>query len=317
MDGPQIEFSVGCFTILGGDGLKKRQKKDLIKLIGIAVFIAVGILSAFYANEESLSPAPSDNISENHFVDFIDCGQGDSTLLVSDGVATLVDATTGEEAEKVLDHLKKRGIQKIDHFVLTHPHEDHIGGAEEVLKKFQVENIYMKRPTVGTEPTTSVYLNLLKEIKRQGKKVHAVQPDDQFQCGKFEMCFLGPVEEYKDLNDQSLVLQARYGEVSFLITGDQETPAENDLVARRGLALKSTVLKVGHHGSSTSSGKTFLKAVAPQYAVISCGKGNTYGHPHRSLISRLEDQNIVYYRTDTQGTITFYTDGVHLKEETS
>lgn len=291
--------------------MKKRLKKDVIKSIGIAVFLAVGIVSALYAKQGRILPLSS----EDHYVDFIDCGQGDSTLLVSDGVVTLVDATTDDEAERVLDHLKARGICTIDHFVLTHPHEDHIGGAEEVLEQFQVKNIYMKRPTAGTEPTTSVYLNLLKEIKNQGMKVHAVKPDDRFQCGSFEIQILGPVAEYEDLNDQSIVLRAQYGETSFLITGDQETTAEKDLVARYGPSLKSTVLKAGHHGSSTSSGKAFLKAVSPEYAVISCGEDNSYGHPHRSLLDRLEEREIPYYRTDTQGTITFYTDGVRLKED--
>ncbi len=294
---------------------RKRIKKDYIKSIGIIIFIAVGIVSALYAKEGRLFPKPDEDFTSDCYVDFIDCGQGDSTLMVSDGAVALVDATTGDEAKSVIDHLKRRGIEKIDHFFLTHPHEDHIGGAQEVLETFEVENIYMRRPTAGTEPTTSVYLNLLKTIKKQGKTVHAVEPDEMIQCGDLKIEILGPVEDYKDLNDQSIVLRAEYEKISFLITGDQEIPAEKDLLTYHGAALKSTVLKMGHHGSNTASGASFLNAVAPDYAVISCGTDNSYGHPHKESISRLEERGIAYYRTDLQGTVTFYTDGSSIKEE--
>ncbi len=294
----------------------KRKKKDYIKSIGIIIFIAVGIVSALYAKEGRLFPKSDEGFASDCYVDFIDCGQGDSTLMVSDDAVALVDATTADNVKSVIDHLKQRGIEKIDHFFLTHPHEDHIGGAQEVLENFAVENIYMRRPTVGTEPTTSVYLNLLKTIKKQGKSVHAVEPDEMIQCGDLKIKILGPVEDYRDLNDQSIVLRAEYEKISFMITGDQEIPAEKDLLSYHGTsALKSTVLKMGHHGSSTSSGTSFLNAVSPDYGVISCGTDNSYGHPHKETISRLEKMGIVYYRTDLQGTVTFYTDGSSIREE--
>ncbi len=299
--------------------MARKRKKDLVKSIGMAIFLAVGIVSLLYANEDRLFGKQKAAVpGTDCYVDFIDCGQGDSTLIVSDSAVALIDATTGDDAERVVSHLRIRNIQKIDHFILTHPHEDHIGGAEDVLDEFDVENIYMKRPTPGTEPTTAVYLNLLKKIKEQGKTVTAVEPEDTFTCGAFDFTILGPLEEYKDLNDQSVVVRAEYGKVSFLFTGDQESSPEKDLVERYGSALESTLLKAGHHGSSTSSSKTFLQAVSPQYAVISCGKDNSYGHPHNETIERFEKADITYYRTDTQGTITFYTDGERLEyqEET-
>ncbi len=292
--------------------MSKKRKIDIVKIIGVAVFLVVAIVSALYAGP--WRPEQGADPGTDCYVDFIDCGQGDSALLVSEGAVTLIDATTRSDSERVIDHLRERGIEKIDHFVLTHPHEDHIGGAQAVLDEFEVENIYMKRPTAGTEPTTSVYINLLKKIKELGKTVHAVKPAETFDCGTFKMTVLGPVDEYKDLNDQSVVLRAEYGEVSFIFTGDQEIPAEEDLVDRYGSALKSTVLKAGHHGSSTSSGTSFLDAVDPDYAVISCGVDNSYDHPHDEAIKRLNERKITYYRTDTQGTISFYTDGEIIKE---
>jgi len=291
-----------------------KKKRDLIKGIGITVFVIVALVTVLQ-NHFGLFD-PDTEIGTDCYVDFIDCGQGDSSLLVSDGVVTLIDASTRSEGEKVVDHLKKRGIEKINHFVLTHPHEDHIGGALVVLEAFDVENIYMKRPTAGTEPTSSVYINLLKKIKELGMMVHAVKPEDTFESGAFDMTIFGPVDEYKDLNDQSIVLRAEYGKVSFIFTGDQEIPAEEELVSRFGKSLHSNVLKVGHHGSSTSSGNVFLDAVAPEYAVISCGIDNSYGHPHKETISRFKKRNITYFRTDEMGTITFYTDGETIKEGT-
>lgn len=289
--------------------MARKPKKDWIKIIGIAAFLIVGVISYLYANQGGEATEPAD-ASAGCYVDFIDCGQGDSTLIVSDGVTTLIDATTGEDAEKVVAHLEKRGIKKIDHFVLTHPHEDHIGGAETVLDQFEVGEIYMGRPTEGTEPTTSVYLNLLKKIKALGKSVNAIEVSDTFTGGAVTFTMLGPVEAYEDLNNQSVILRAEIGKISFLFTGDQEISAEKDLVELYGDALRSTVLKVGHHGSRSSSGKAFLQAVSPDYAVISCGADNSYGHPHAEAIKRLEEQEITYFRTDTQGTVTVTTDGV-------
>ncbi|MBQ8894233.1 MAG: MBL fold metallo-hydrolase [Clostridia bacterium] len=284
--------------------MARRKKKDLVKIIGIIIFV-VGIVSYLKANTDLFNKGPEGDC----YVDFIDCGQGDSSLIVSNGVTTLIDASTREDGEKVVDHLEERGIKKIDHFLLTHPHEDHIGGAIAVLESFDVENIYMKRPTEGTEPTTSVYLNLLKKIKEQGKTVHAVEVNDSFECGAVTFNVLGPVEDYEDLNDQSVILRGQIGEISFLFTGDQESSAEKDLVAYYGDTLESTVLKVGHHGSSGSSSKAFLQAVAPEIGIISCGEDNSYGHPHDEALKRLEKQQVEIYRTDTQGTITVTTDG--------
>lgn len=288
--------------------MARRKKKYWIKMLGAAAFLIVGVISYLYANY-GIPDQSNEAANGDCYVDFIDCGQGDSALIVSEGAVTLIDASTGDDAEKVVEHLKERGVQKIDHFVLSHPHEDHIGGAEAVLDAFEVGEIYMSRPTEGTEPTTSVYLNLLKKIKALGKSVNTMEVNDTFECGAVTFAVLGPVKAYEDLNDQSVVLQARIGKVSFLFTGDQEASAEKDLVAQYGDALKSTVLKVGHHGSSGSSSKVFLQAVSPEYAVISCGADNSYGHPHQEAIDRLENQEITYYRTDTQGTITITTDG--------
>lgn len=294
--------------------MANRRKKDWVKIIGIAVFMIVALISYLYSNQfVDLFGGKPDIVDADTYVDFIDCGQGDSTLIKSGIEVMLIDSTTRNDAEKVVEHLKKRGIERINHFVLTHPHEDHIGGAVRVLEEFEVDNIYMKRPTAGTEPTSSVYLGLLKSIASLGKKVTSLEAGNTFICGNFDFTVVGPLEEYEDLNNQSLVLHAVYDRVSFLFTGDMEAPAEKDLIREYGDRLNSTVLKAGHHGSSGSSSKAFLQTVAPKYAVISCGADNSYGHPHKETIERLDAQNVTYYRTDTQGTVTFITDGNYVQ----
>ncbi len=290
-----------------------RRKKDYVKLIGIIVFIAVAIGSYIYSNHpdwfrKELAVGPV-NTTNSGVVDFIDCGQGDSALLLSKDEVVLIDAGTAENSEQVIKHLQNRGIEKIDHLILSHPHEDHIGNAKEILETFRVEKVYMKKPTSGTAPTSKVYLNLLKELKDQGLSDCFVKVGDTFEAGDFIFTILGPLHEYKDLNAQSIVVRAEYGECSFLFTGDMEADAEEDLVGQYGSALRSTVLKSGHHGSSTSSSKVFMNAVAPQFAIISCGEENSYGHPHKETLALYDQMKVSVYRTDTMGTITMRTDG--------
>ena len=290
------------------------MKKKALSLLLLIIILA----GAFYVayTLELFDPKADEPLGES-YVDFIDCGQGDSILVVSEGETMLIDATTGKSEDSVVEHLQSRGIEKIDHFVLTHPHEDHIGGADVVLEHFEVGSIYMKRPPVGKEPTTKVYLNLLKQIQSLGKKVTSTEVGMTFDCGAMKVEILGPLQDYEETNDQSVILQGTIGKVSFLFTGDQEATAEDELTERFGSKLKSTVLKVGHHGSEGSSSDEFLDLVSPEYAVISCGEDNSYGHPHREALERLEERKIPYYRTDLSGTVTIVTDGkkINVEEE--
>lgn len=292
-----------------------RKKRDYIRICGGTFFLIVAVVSFLYANTGFFRP--QSNAVTDHYFDFIDCGQGDSCLMVSEGSAALIDASTASESEQVIAWLKKRGVEKLDYLILTHPHEDHIGGAAAVLNEFEVDTVYMRQPTEGTEPTTSVYLNLLEELAAQSVDLEQAEAGDRFTCGAFYISILGPLKDYEDLNDQSLVLRVEHGENAFLFTGDQENAAEEDLVTAYGAELNSTLLKVGHHGSSSSSSLSFLEAVDPEYAVISCGADNPYGHPHRETLARMESLDISYYRTDLQGTVTVYSDGskLYVQEE--
>lgn len=299
--------------------MRRKEKRDWLKTGGITAFLAVAVLSFLYANAgwlfgwEEVPPEAGDSAVGS--VHFIDCGQGDSTLLLSEGTVTLIDTGPREAGEIIVAYLKKCGVAQIDQLILTHPHEDHIGGAEAVLDSFPVKQIYMGKPTEGTEPTTSVFLQLLEKMEALGNTIHQPKPEESFTAGQFTCTFLGPLEKYNDLNNQSLVLRAACGKIGFLFTGDQEAGAEEALVARYGTALHSTVLKVGHHGSRGSSSSAFLEAVAPAYSVISCGAENPYGHPHQETLEALKAYGIKTIETDLAGTIRFFTDGTGLTIE--
>ncbi len=293
------------------------KKVDWVKRIGILVFLIVAVVSFLYGNFDLFEKGiPNEIDTADTSVHFIDCGQGDSILIISEGETALIDTSTQEESEKVVDYLRKKGLQTLDHLILSHPHADHMGGAEAILESFEVDQIHMGRPTKGTEPTTAFYINFLKKVQALGKKIDAAKAGDKMEIGAFSVKILGPVEAYREMNNQSLVLRMEYDEVSFVFTGDQEINAEKDLLEHvEPSELDATVLKIGHHGSESSSGGAFLDAISPQYAIISCGKDNSYGHPDEEIIDRLNQNNIKYWRTDQSGTVVMATDGKGLKIE--
>ena len=242
-------------------------------------------------------------------VHFIDCGQGDCEAIVSNGTLTVIDSGPSKSANSTLSYIKSLGFSKIDNLVLTHAHEDHIGGAKQLVENFQIGTIYMSKPKSGTEPNTEVYRQLLKAIAAKELKITTAKSGMTFDAGAFSMQILSPSKDYDELNDQSVVIHAVYDDISFLFTGDAEAEPMNAMLGSYYSSLKSTVLKVGHHGSKTSTTKKWLAAVQPQYAVISCEQGNDYGHPHGKVLNYLDDANAKVYRTDINGSVVMKTDG--------
>ena len=238
-------------------------------------------------------------------VHFIDVGQGDSILIqFPSGQNMLIDA--GEDQNTVKAYIANQGIKRLDHVIATHPHADHIGGMSNVIKSFEVGKVYMPKTT----HTTKTYESLLLTIKDKGLKITAAKAGLNIDVGTgVEAQLVGPSSEsYDNLNNYSAVLRVKYGNTAFLFTGDAESIAETEMI-NSGYALKSDVLKVGHHGSNSSTTPTFLKAISPKFAVISAGKGNSYGHPHQEVLARLNDAGIQIYCTDESGTIIAESDG--------
>lgn len=248
---------------------------------------------------------------------YLDVGQADSQLIrLPDGANILIDAGTRAAGDGLTAYLQELGVRKIDALIATHPHEDHIGGMAKVIGNFEVGRIYMPKVAESQTPTTRTYEDLLDAIAAKGLKITQAKAGvTVLEDGGAKVELLAPGgEAYDGLNDYSAVTKLTFFEKKFLFTGDAEKDSEREMV-ESGRDLKCDVLKCGHHGSSTSTTAAFLKAAGPSYAVISCGAGNDYGHPHKEVLDRLEKAGIAVYRTDLQGTILMRCDGERITVE--
>lgn len=237
-------------------------------------------------------------------VRFLDVGQADSALILCDGKAMLIDGGNAEDSSLLYAVLKKQKIDYLDYVVGTHAHEDHIGGLSGALSYADVGNIYC--PTDSYD--SKAFRNFIKAVQKRNCKISIPEAGDHFSLGSAECRILAVNTDPEDPNNASIVLRVTYGETSFLFTGDGERETEQAIL-NSGEEIQSTVLKVGHHGSDSSTTYRWLRQVDPEYAVISVGKDNSYGHPTEELLSRLRDADVKTFRTDLQGDILFESDG--------
>lgn len=236
-------------------------------------------------------------------VHFIDVGQADAALVLCDGEALLIDGGNAEDSNLMYTYLKKQGITHLDYVIGTHAHEDHIGGLAGALNYAAAEKVYCP----VTDYDSKAFQNFKKAAQNRDCDLTVPEVGETFSLGSSN-CQILAVNTESDTNNTSIVLRITYGEVSFLFTADAEREVEQVLLDK-GVTLRSTVLKVGHHGSETSTSYAFLREVSPEYAVISVGKDNTYGHPTQEVLSRLRDADVKTYRTDLQGDIICTSDG--------
>ena len=242
---------------------------------------------------------------------FIDVGQADSALVLCDGGAMLIDGGNVEDSSLLYAFLKEHNISHLDYIVATHAHEDHVGGLTGALNYATVGIALC--PVTGYD--SRAFGNFVKYLNEQGVEITVPRFDDTFKLGGAVVTVLAPVKPSDEPNNTSIVLHIKYGETTFLFTGDAEREEEADILDM-GYDISSTVLKVGHHGSDTSTSYPFLREIMPEYAVISCGTDNSYGHPHDGTMSRLRDADVTVFRTDMQGTITCVSDGVDVNFST-
>lgn len=293
-----------------GKTLSKNQKYIYIIVVFLIALFAIlenrGVINTNKI-KQALGQADKQAVNAQMSVHFIDVGQGDCTLIISDGEAMLIDAGEKECGVTVAEYLESLGISTLKYVIGTHPHSDHIGGLAYIIENFDVETVILPKIPTDMTPTTKVYENLLTSIKNKGLKIHTAV-DETVTLGETEVEIFAPNGDYSNLNNYSICTKIIHGENTFLLTGDTEGEAEENLVKRAGEKLQAKVLKLGHHGSDTASKVDTLNAVKPRYAVISCGEGNKYGHPHDEVLDRINKFADYVLRTDISGTIIFYSD---------
>ena len=245
--------------------------------------------------------APENSTFEIHF---IDVGQADAALVLCDGKAMLIDGGNAEDSSLLYTYLKNHNISHLDYVIGTHAHEDHIGGLAGALNYASVGTAYCP----ATSYDTKAFGNFVKALDKHGVSITVPSTGDSFTLGSAACTILAVNTDSSDPNNTSIVLRIVYGDTSFLFTGDAERVVEQAIL-NRGANINSTVLKVGHHGSESSTSYVWLREIMPQYAVISVGKDNSYGHPTEEVLSRLRDAEVKTFRTDLQGDIICVSDG--------
>lgn len=246
-------------------------------------------------------------------VHFLNVGQALSVLIQDEnGNELLYDMGNDADAPFISEYLKKAGVESIEYMINSHPHEDHIGGMDKLLKAFEVDTVIMSNLTYDTK----AYKEVLDLLIQKNIKVTDPVPGETYSVGSWSFEIVGPMKTtYDETNNYSVVIKVTNGSQSVLLTGDAEVDSEHEIIAS-GADLKADILQVPHHGSGSSSSSQFIKKISPQYAVISVGSDNSYGHPDNLVINRLELMKIKTYRTDVDGTVVFTIDGGEIKAET-
>ncbi len=299
--------------------MKKAKNNSRMAVVYFALFIvSIGLIAAFIPSMIGLNFNSDENIEYYQSplcVSYIDVGQGDCSLIQCNGVNILVDGGEYTATGTVTNYLRDVEVEKIDCYILTHPHSDHIGASADIISRVPVDKVMLTHFSEFNMPTTNTYENVLNAIGESKAEVVEVKAGDSFNFGDIQLDIVAPFEESDDYNEMSIVFTATYKDTKLLFSGDTTKKIEKQILAE-GFDVDCDVLKVAHHGSSTSSSAEFVDAVSPELAVISCGSGNSYGHPHFEIIDLYSNRNITMMRTDESGTIIYYGDGKLMKSGT-
>lgn len=294
--------------------MKRNYTKRLLLIILAAVYLLGGC--SFVSDNEANTRAGRENSETGREdgsttgdaaleVHFIDIGQGDSTFITCDGHAMLIDGGNNGKGTAVQLYLEKQGIESLDYVIGTHPDSDHIGGLDVIIYKFDVGKVIMP----DYEKDTKTYQEVIDVLDEKNYKITLPAVGDTYSLGQARFTIIAPGKQYKNnANDNSVGILLEHGSKRFVLTGDAEEESEEDIL-KSGIDINADVYKVSHHGSKTASTDAFLEAVNPAYGVISCGEGNTYGHPHAEVMNKLREAGIKVFRTDEQGTIVAKSDG--------
>lgn len=295
-------------------------KKSIFLFLSIMIstFLLFGCTNSNTDNPSNKDTRNNNNNTEetykkskdNILVHYINVGQGDSILIQVNNKNMLIDAGPKDSKDKLLSYLNKINVKRLDYFITTHPHEDHIGGASYVIKSLDIADFYAPKKT----HTTKTYRDMINSLKSKNLKIHVAKEGVILDLGKDVVCeMLSPNRSnYEELNDYSPIIKLKYKDNKFLFTGDAETLVEKDVLSKK-YDVSADVLKLGHHGSVSSTSADFLKNVNPKIAIATSGKDNKYGHPHRETVSKLKKINCKLYRSDLDGNILVSGDGKNIE----
>ena len=283
----------------GKNGRKRTKKETLITIaIILIILIATNIKNAILENQDN---SRGESVEGELILTMIDVGQADCFLLMQNGETALVDCGTRSTGKDAVEYLKSIGITKLDYVFGTHPHDDHMGGMYDVITNFEVGKVII--PEIKETITTNWYTKLMGELQSGSYIVENPKVGDIYYLGEASMVVLGPISDANgNTNNYSTVMKVSFGEMDIIMTGDAETEVEEEILATN-VDLDAEILKMGHHGSDTSSSEEFLDAISPDYALISTKVGNKYEHPIKSTMDNLKQRNIEVYRTDENGTV--------------
>jgi len=288
-----------------------KKPRSIRTTLVIMAAVAIIIYAVFFM--EHSAPEPTEqNAAGELIVTFIDIGQGDSELIQQGDNAVLIDTGEYSQRQILTDTLGSLGVTSLDYVIATHPHSDHIGSMNVIIDSYDVRHVMMPYATANTVS----FQKMLESISKKGLHIEHPAPGSSIRAGNIELEILAPnSDKYEDTNDISIITRLQWGATAFIFEGDAEALSEKE-VLNKGFNVSADVIKIGHHGSSSSSSDAYLDAVNPRAAVITCGQGNVYGHPHKEVLDRLSIRNIAVYRTDTMGTITMRSNGTDITVET-
>ena len=298
---------------------RKNKGKSIIWFL-LAVAILYIIKSGWLDNIFKISGLKEGVVTDAPLsIHVIDVGQGESILIKGPDKNMLIDAGESGNGLKICNYLKSQEVDKIDYLVATHPHSDHIGSMDYIISRRDIDigKIVMGKLHESVTPTSPAYQSFLQAVKNKNMKIKITGSGDEYDLG--DGCVvkvLGPTEPVEDLNENSLVMKLNYKDFSMLFGGDTGIEAENKMISE-GIDVSADVMTAAHHGSSGSTSANYLKKVNPEYAVISCGVDNAYGHPHDKTLQRLAKNKVKVYRTDLDGTVVIATDGQTIEFKTS
>lgn len=299
--------------------MKRRSKRKIAVSATTALTLAIFIIA--FANKlfgdkfrSTLAPAAPDFDKTQDFVKIMDVGQADAALIYSNGCSAVIDAGLTSSADDISADLKSADIKDIDALLITHLHMDHAGALAKIAMSFPIDNLIIPNRDSSAEAMPTVNEAEKRVVAEKGKVFTATEGMN-FNIGEFEVTLLAYFPDATKENDRSIITMAKIGNKKFLFTGDAEKATEADVLAEK-LNIDCDVLKVGHHGSNSSSTAAFLKAASPKYAAISVGKDNMYSHPSNKTIVALKNCGAEVYRTDKNGDISFYVENGNIRVET-